>query len=96
MREYTLASLLVFLLALGLSGARGLWGHRALWLGFLVFGLITLAADVALTGAGVYGYDRRFNAGLSIGRMPLEDLLYGLALYLVAVTAWCWEGVAHA
>lgn len=94
MREYTVASLIVLALALSLSGARGLWPDRALWLGFLIFGLLTVAADAALTHAGVYTYNPRFNAGLLIGRMPLEDLAYGLALYLVAVTTWRWEGRA--
>jgi lycopene cyclase domain-containing protein len=92
MKEYTLASLLILLLALLLAGVRGLWTDRALWLGFLIFGLMTVAADVILTGVGVYTYDPRFNAGLLIGRMPLEDLAYGLALYLVAVTTFRWDG----
>lgn len=92
MREYTVASVVVLMLALGISGIRGLWQDRALWLGLLIFGLMTVGADVGLTHAGVYSYDSRFNAGFLIGRMPLEDLAYGLALYLVAVTAWHWEG----
>jgi lycopene cyclase domain-containing protein len=82
---------LVLLLALGLSGARGIWRDRALWLGLAGFALMTVAADVVLTGVGVYTYDPRFNAGLLIGRMPIEDLAYGLAFYLVAVTVFSWE-----
>lgn len=92
MREYTVASLLILALALGLSGARGLWSDPALWRGLLVFALMTVVADVALTHVGVYTYAPRFNAGLLIDRMPIEDLLYGMALYLVAVTTWRWEG----
>jgi lycopene cyclase domain-containing protein len=92
MREYTAASALVLLLAVGLAGVRGLWTDRALWLGLIFFGLMTVAADVVITGVGVYTYAPRFNAGLLIGRMPVEDLAYGLALYLVAVTTYRWEG----
>ncbi len=90
MREYTLASLLVLLGALGISGIRGLWKDRALWLGLLIFSVMTVAADIAITHVGVYSYDPRFNSGFLLDRMPIEDLAYGLALYLVAVTAWCW------
>lgn len=96
MREYTVASALVLLLALLLAGARGLWSDRALWLGLILFGLMTVAADVVLTGIGVYTYASRFNAGLLIGRMPVEDLAYGLALYLVAVTTFRWDGDQNA
>lgn len=91
MREYSAASAAIFLLAVGLAGARGLWTDRALWLGLILFGLMTVAADVILTGTGVYTYASRFNAGLLIGHMPLEDLAYGLALYLVAVTTFRWD-----
>jgi lycopene cyclase domain-containing protein len=87
-KEYTAASLAVLLLALALAAARGLWRDRALWLGLLVFVAMTLAADGVLTAIGVYDYDRRFNAGVYLGRMPLEDLAYAVALYLVAVAAW--------
>jgi lycopene cyclase domain-containing protein len=92
MREYSAASAAVFLFALGLAGVRGLWTDRSLWLGLLIFGLMTVAADVLLTGIGVYRYAPKFNAGLLIGRMPIEDLAYGLALYLVAVTTFRWDG----
>jgi hypothetical protein len=33
-------------------------------------------------------YGREHNAGLYLGPMPIEDLLYGLGLYLVAIAAW--------
>ncbi len=92
MKEYTIAALAALGLALLAVGIAGPWRDRSLWLGFLVFAAMTLAADVALTGVGVYTYDRHFNAGLYLGRMPLEDLAYGLALYLIAATVWTWIG----
>jgi lycopene cyclase domain-containing protein len=91
MREYSVAAFVVLLGALGLAGARGLLGDRALWLGLLAFASLTVVADVVLTGVGIYHYDSRFDSGLTLGRMPIEDLAYGLALYLVAVTAWNWR-----
>lgn len=95
MKEYTIASLAVFLSALGGVVIRGLWRDRSLWLGLVIFAGLTILADLALTGLGVYGYDRRFNVGVYLGRMPLEDLAYGLALYLVAAITWSW-GERHA
>jgi len=92
MREYTLASLAVLGAAVGMAGARGLLADRSLWIGLLAFVVLTVVADVLLTGFGVYGYDRRYNAGFLIGHMPIEDLVYAVALYLVAAIAWSWEG----
>lgn len=88
MREYTVAGLVTFALALGATIWCGLWRERALWLGFVAFAITTIVADVLLTGVGVYGYDRRYNAGIYIGPMPLEDLGYGLSLYLVTAVVW--------
>jgi lycopene cyclase domain-containing protein len=90
MKEYTLATLAAFALALSVTIWTGAWRERALWFGFLAFGVTTIVADVVLTTFGVYDYDRRYNAGISLGRMPLEDLGYGLALYLVATVVWSW------
>lgn len=89
-REYSVASLVILALALALSGIRGLWRDPAVWLGLVAFGVMTIVADLAITQVGIYSYNPRFNAGLLLGRMPLEDLAYGVALYLVAVTMWCW------
>lgn len=91
MKEYTLASLAVLLGALGVASLRGVVRHRALWIGLVAFAALTIVADVVITQIGVYRYDGRFDSGVGIGRMPLEDLAYGLALYLIAVTAWTWE-----
>lgn len=85
-----MASLAALGAALMVAGARGLLTQRALWVGLVAFALLTVIADVLLTAFGVYGYDGHFNAGLLIGRMPVEDLAYALALYLVAATAWSW------
>ena len=88
MPEYTLLSL-VFL------GGAFVWAwfadvlrEHAAWYGLVAFGLITIVADLGLTGLPIVVYGREFNAGLDLGPMPIEDLLYGLALYLVAIAAW--------
>ncbi len=91
MKEYTVASLAVLLAAGGVAWLRGLLRCRSLWLGMGAFAVLTIVADVVITQIGVYRYDGRFNSGLAIGRMPLEDLAYGIALYLTAVTVWSWE-----
>jgi lycopene cyclase domain-containing protein len=88
MPEYTLASLAAIALGLILAGLAGVLRERAAWIGLVAFGLATLAADIVLTGLPIVTYGRQFNAGLYLGPMPIEDLLYGLALYLVAIAAW--------
>lgn len=90
MKEYTSAALLVLALSLAAAAWRGIWRDSTLWLGLGFFAALTVAADVVLTGIGVYGYDRRFTAGVYLGRMPLEDLAYGIALYLTAAVTWTW------
>jgi lycopene cyclase domain-containing protein len=86
--EYTIASLACLAGGFGVAAARGVLRERATWLGLAAFGAITVVADTVLTGVPIVTYGRRFNAGVYLGPMPIEDLLYGLALYLVAVAAW--------
>ena len=88
MPEYTLASLLVLALGLVAAGLAGVLRERAAWAGLAAFGMVTIAADIVLTGLPIVTYGREHNAGLYLGPMPVEDLLYGLGLYLVAIAAW--------
>lgn len=93
MPEYTLAAI-VWLggaaLAAALVGGRrwGLLGERRTWLTLAVFGAFTIVFDVILTGLPIVTYGDEFRSGLAIGPMPLEDLLYGLALALTALAAF--------
>jgi lycopene cyclase domain-containing protein len=97
MNEYTLAASAVLAAALILAGVRGLLRRRWVWIGLAVFAVLTILVDIVLTRVGVYAHRTAFNAGLSIDRMPLEDLLYGIALYLLAVLSWSWTpGKRHA
>jgi lycopene cyclase domain-containing protein len=61
---------------------------RSTWAGAAAFAALTVAADNLVIRAGVYGYRDRFRWGPRVGRMPIEDLGYGIALYLVAVSVW--------
>jgi lycopene cyclase domain-containing protein len=88
MPEYTLATLVVLAGAFAAAGARGVLRERAAWLGLLAFGAATIVADIVLTGLPIVTYGDGTNSGIAIGPMPIEDLGYGLALYLVAIAAW--------
>ncbi len=90
MKEYTIASIAVLCLAAALAGWRGMHRRRATWLGLGAFAALTVGFDALLTEIGVFTYDPRFLLGIRLGRMPAEDLLYGLALYLTAVTVYSW------
>jgi lycopene cyclase domain-containing protein len=90
MREYSLAATIALVLALGLAAWRGVLRDRSLWVGMGVFAALTIGADVGLTWIGVFSYAPQFLSGIRIVRMPLEDLLYGLALYLTAITVYSW------
>ena len=86
--EYTFAALGAFALALLLAGFRGHLARRTFWLGLAGFLALTIASDSALISVGVFGFGERFLSGVRAGRAPIEDLLYGGALYAVAVTAF--------
>lgn len=86
--EYTFASVLVLSVGFAVAAAAGVLNERAAWLGLVAFGVITVIADLALTGLPIVTYLDEFRSGIAIGPMPIEDLLYGLGLYLVAIAAW--------
>jgi len=86
--EYALLSLIALAAGFVVAGLAGVLRERAAWVGLLAFGLVTVVADLALTGLPIVTYGDAYRTGISIGPMPLEDLLYGLALYLVAIAAW--------
>lgn len=88
MPEYTVASVAVLTGAAVAAWWRGALAGRAGWLGLLVFGTATLVFDLVLTGLPIVTYGPGTTSGIAIGPMPIEDLLYGLALYLVAIAAW--------
>ncbi len=88
MPEYTLAALVALVAGLVLAGLAGVLGERAAWAGLIAFGAATIAADLVLTGLPIVTYGPGHTIGLFLGPMPIEDLLYGLALYLVAIAAW--------
>jgi lycopene cyclase domain-containing protein len=88
MPEYTVASTAVLVGAVLAAWWRGALAGRAGWLGLAIFGAATVVFDIVLTGLPIVTYGPGTTSGLAIGPMPVEDLLYGLALYLVAIAAW--------
>ena len=44
--------------------------------------------DVVLTGLPIVTYGPEHLSGLMVGPMPIEDLGYGIALFLLAVLPW--------
>lgn len=90
--EYTYAAGALLLLALALTVTRGAGRDGALWMGMLAFAFLTVLADSLLVRIGVFGYQARYRSGIDVLAIPVEDLLYGCALYLLAVAAWSWRG----
>lgn len=90
MTEYTLVAAVLLTVSVLLAGIRRLHRQPYVWIGLALFAALTVVVDVLLTRVGVYAHRPQFNAGILIDRMPIEDLLYGIALYLVAVLSWTW------
>ena len=90
-REYSAAAVLTLAVATVVAASRGSFRERATWFGLGIFTLLTIIADVILTHIGVFTYSAWAQSGIRIDRMPIEDLAYGLALYLTAITVWNWD-----
>ena len=86
MAEYTVAAILFLVVAVLAAGAVGLLRRRSTWVTLAVFAAFTVVFDIILTGLPIVTYGDDFTIGIAIGPMPIEDLLYGLALALAAMT----------
>lgn len=88
MPEYAAVTLLVLAVTGALAWWRGLLARRSTWLALGVFAVLTVVFDVVLTGLPIVTYGPEHLSGLMVGPMPIEDLGYGIALFLLAVLAW--------
>jgi lycopene cyclase domain-containing protein len=92
---YTVAAVLGALAAVGVDLfvlrtrllARGVfWATYPIIVGF------QLLSNGILTGRGIVRYDPDAIIGLRIVYAPVEDLVFGFALVLTALSAWVWWG----
>jgi lycopene cyclase domain-containing protein len=93
--SYTVAALVGLAVALGLDlfvlrtrlvAGRVWWSLYPIVLGF------QLLANGVLTGRSVVRYDPHAIVGLRLAYAPVEDLAYGFALVLSALSVWVWLG----
>jgi lycopene cyclase domain-containing protein len=93
--SYTVAVLLglagALLLDLVLLGTR-LVGSRTFWLTYPIVLAGQLIANGVLTGRRVVRYDPHAIIGWRIAYAPVEDLGFGFALVLSALSIWVWLG----
>ena len=87
MPEYTIASILYLAIATAVMEWRGLFRDRRIWIALAAFGLMTVAFDLILTGLPIVTYGEGLRSGVALGPMPIEDLLYGIALAMTALIA---------
>lgn len=92
MPEYTLLAVASAIAAATAAWLVGLHRRRAAWIALGVFALCTVVFDLVLTGLPIVTYDPGAISGIAIGPMPVEDLLYGVALCLSALVAWTVAG----
>ena len=87
--------------ALGVSGALGLdllvlrtrlVAGRVFWATYPIVLAAQLVSNGVLTGRGIVRYDRHAILGPRLAHAPVEDLAFGFALVLTALSVWVWLG----
>ncbi len=92
---YTVAALVALAGALGLDLLvlrTRLVAGRVWWCLYPIVLAFQLLANGVLTGRGVVRYDPGAIIGLRLAYAPVEDLVYGFALVLSALSVWVWLG----
>jgi lycopene cyclase domain-containing protein len=85
MPEYTLAAIAWLTASLVLAWAAGIASRRATWIAAAVFLGFTIVFDALLTGLPIVRYGETTMLGARLGPIPVEDLVYGVALFFTAV-----------
>jgi lycopene cyclase domain-containing protein len=65
---------------------------RVFWATYAIVLAAQLAANGILTGRHVVRYDPHAIVGLRVAYAPVEDLGFGFALVLSALSVWVWLG----
>jgi lycopene cyclase domain-containing protein len=85
---YTAAALLWLAGAAVVAWRAGTLRRRAAWLTLAVFLAFTVVFDALLTGIPIVRYGAGTDLGIRLGPIPVEDLVYGAALCLVAIAVF--------
>ena len=90
MKEYSLLVALALPLVVLLDHRLGtrIWRRRSFWIFLPLMSLGQLMVDGYLTWRPVFEYPERFICGVRIGRMPIEDLLFGIEFVTSVVVVW--------
>ncbi len=92
---YTVAAVLGALGALavdlGLLRTRLVTG-LTFWATYPIIVVFQLLSNGVLTGLGVVRYNPDAILGLRLAYAPIEDLAFGFALVLLALSVWVWLG----
>ncbi|OLB81212.1 MAG: lycopene cyclase [Actinobacteria bacterium 13_2_20CM_2_71_6] len=92
---YTVAAALGVLGALGLDLLvlrTRLVAGRVFWAAYPIVLAGQLVANGVLTGRGIVRYDPGAILGPRLAYAPVEDLAFGFALVLSALSVWVWLG----
>jgi lycopene cyclase domain-containing protein len=65
---------------------------RVFWATYPIVLVFQLISNGVLTGRGVVRYNRSAISGLRVAYAPVEDLAFGFALVLTALSLWVWWG----
>jgi len=65
---------------------------RVFWATYPIVLAAQLVSNGVLTGRGIVRYDRHAILGPRLAHAPVEDLAFGFALVLTALSVWVWLG----
>jgi lycopene cyclase domain-containing protein len=66
--------------------------RKVWWASYPIVLVAQLISNGVLTGRQIVRYNSHAVLGLRIGYAPVEDLAFGFALVLTAVSVWVWLG----
>lgn len=92
MPEYTALASAYLLVAAAAAVRLGLHRNRAAWLTLGIFLVATVVFDGLIVSAGIVTYGPWARSGADVGAAPIEDLAFGAALCLTALTTWTATG----
>jgi lycopene cyclase domain-containing protein len=88
--EYLIVLLVLalFVCAAAWPQVRALARDRAFWLSLTVYMILCVMLDVFAVRLGWWSFPAPTNIGIAVGRVPIEEFLLFILIFISAIVAW--------